>query len=175
VDHSRILLKLILGELGMDKPQLDSFTDRLCVQKYVYLTQVVGLGLGYRYNWYLRGPYSPALTQDAFALPEEIQSGEDDFEDYELTDEARSNMECVKALAKLPKDIDVAVPAWLEVLASIHYLQNIAYWPVKSPTKEEVISKLIEAKPQFVDRPEVIEAAWARLSELQFRERKSPS
>jgi hypothetical protein len=34
----------------------------------MFMLTMAGVDLGYRYSWYLRGPYCPALTFDAFAL-----------------------------------------------------------------------------------------------------------
>lgn len=44
------------------------FKDRLILQKTIYLMQQFGLNIGYFYNWYIRGPYSPALTRDAYQV-----------------------------------------------------------------------------------------------------------
>ena len=80
----RILLKLILDEIGLGKLELDAFSKRLNLQKRIYLLQLTGIDLGYRYNWYLRGPYCPSLTQDAFLLKDEISANEKDYEEYKL-------------------------------------------------------------------------------------------
>lgn len=45
-----------------------SFDERLILQKTVYLMQEFGLFIGYNYSWYLRGPYSPSLSKDAYNL-----------------------------------------------------------------------------------------------------------
>src|SRR6266571_2039516 len=47
---------------------VDTFPRRLTFQKTVYFLQVFGFYLGYRFSWYLYGPYSPALTKDGFEL-----------------------------------------------------------------------------------------------------------
>jgi len=47
---------------------MGSFDNRLKYQKLIYLVQNSGLSLGYGYNWYVRGPYSPSLTQDLFEI-----------------------------------------------------------------------------------------------------------
>jgi hypothetical protein len=38
------------------------------MQKMVYLLTVLGCDLGYDFNWYKYGPYSPELTRDAYTL-----------------------------------------------------------------------------------------------------------
>lgn len=49
-------------------PSIESFEDRIIVQKTVFLLQLKELDFGYTdYNLFLRGPYSPHLTKDMFA------------------------------------------------------------------------------------------------------------
>ena len=66
MNKGRILLKLVLDNIGLGNLELDTFLKRLRLQKKIYLLQLTGLDSGYRYNWYLRGPYCPSLTEDAF-------------------------------------------------------------------------------------------------------------
>lgn len=66
MNRRQIGLKLVLNELGMT-PSVDTFDDRLILQKTVYLVQQLGIPLGYYFSWYIRGPYSRDLTADAFA------------------------------------------------------------------------------------------------------------
>lgn len=67
----------LLGSLlsPIDGLELEKFGDRLLLQKRIFLLQMSGVDLGYRFSWYLRGPYSPTLTQDAFAIDDERRSG----------------------------------------------------------------------------------------------------
>ena len=50
---------------GLD---VGSFPQRLLLQKRVFFLNVLGVSLGYSYSWYIRGPYSTALTRDAFGI-----------------------------------------------------------------------------------------------------------
>jgi hypothetical protein len=53
---------------------------------------------------------------------------------------------------------------WLELLASLHYLKHIAYWPGGTPTDFERIFKgLIDSKPQFRGRKADARRAWDQL------------
>ncbi len=63
MDARLAALKLVLNELG-ETSDISSVSERLRLQKAVYLTQALGLNLGYHYSWYLRRPYSTSLTQD---------------------------------------------------------------------------------------------------------------
>lgn len=42
---------------------IDRFADRLRLQKLAFLIQEMGGGSSFSYYWYIRGPYSPLLTQ----------------------------------------------------------------------------------------------------------------
>ncbi len=162
----RILLKLIMDEIGLGKLELDTFSKRLNLQKRIYLLQLTGLDLRYRYNWYLRGPYCPSLTQDAFLLRDEVDSSEDDYEKYELTDTAKKKIEKAKAAWKAPSGLRVQSGMWVELLASLHYLKHIVYWPGNDVTRDKIFQKLIETKPQFTDQPQLIKKGWDRLNEI---------
>jgi hypothetical protein len=67
MDRQQIGLKLAVDAMGLPF-RLSSFEDRLILQKAVYLAQAAAVQLGYTFGWYLRGPYSPALTRDAFTV-----------------------------------------------------------------------------------------------------------
>ena len=162
----RILLKLIMDEIGLGKLELDTFSKRLNLQKRIYLLQLTGLDLRYRYNWYLRGPYCPSLTQDAFLLRDEVDSSEDDYERYELSNTAKKKIEKAKEIWKLALTENVCSNDWVELLASLHYLKYIAYWPANDTSRDKIFQKLIEAKPKFIDKHQLIEKAWRRLTEI---------
>jgi len=172
MDQTRILLKLILDEVNLGDIKLDSFQDRLCLQKKVYLVQTAGLELGYRYNWYLRGPYCPNLTENAYLLKEEIENDEDDADSYILNKKAQQCVKTAQDIWKLPEGIEVTEAKWVELLASIHYLKSIAYWPTE-PTKELVIERLLIAKPAFKGKSVLVDAAWERLEEFGLLKKKS--
>jgi hypothetical protein len=119
MDRQQIGLKLSLDALGLPA-RLDSFPDRLTLQKAVYLAQAAGVQLGYSYNWYLRGPYSPALTRDAFAVVAELNQGADDSRGSRLDP---ASLQRLGKLRKLIESIPAAErPARLELLASVGFL-----------------------------------------------------
>lgn len=164
---ARIELKLTLAEVGIPNPTLDSFSERLNVQKKVYLTQLMGYDLGYRYGWYLRGPYCRELTVDAFTLKDELASGERDHEQYALSEEAVEKIEMAERLWATPPGLGVTRDQWLELLASVHYLKHIAYFPRAAAKDFEAVFKaLTAAKPQFKDKREDVRKAWDRLNEF---------
>jgi len=52
---------------------ISTFEDRLRLQKIVYIAKHFGIDLGYSYNLYLRGPYSPELARDYYTLYEQFR------------------------------------------------------------------------------------------------------
>lgn len=75
--------------------RLVKFDDRLILQKVVYLLQESGLEMGYRYHWYLRGPYSTGLTDDAYFLVK-MPKRNDEQENWELDESSLTIIERVK-------------------------------------------------------------------------------
>lgn len=47
-----------------------NFSNRMCIQKIVYLMKFFDLDLDYSYNWHIRGPYSPRLTKEIYEKEE---------------------------------------------------------------------------------------------------------
>jgi uncharacterized protein YwgA len=69
------MLRLLVDEGVLEAEKLSSIRDpdagfnvRLRVQKYVYLARFFGNDMGYRFDMYLRGPYSPELADDLHEL-----------------------------------------------------------------------------------------------------------
>jgi len=57
-----------LEDEGIFEFNVNRFDNRLKLQKYVYLARKFGFDLGYRYNLYIHGPYSPELANDYYRL-----------------------------------------------------------------------------------------------------------
>ena len=60
-------------ELGFEF-DIARFDDRLIAQKLVCLLELKGIDLGYSCSLYVRGPYSPDLTQDLYAFTREFEN-----------------------------------------------------------------------------------------------------
>ncbi|MHC4169390.1 MAG: hypothetical protein ACYSWQ_20780 [Planctomycetota bacterium] len=174
VDKNYILLKLVLDGIGFeDLERINNFNGRKVLQKKVYLLQLTGIDLGNRYNWYLQGPYSPALANAAFTLRDEIKYDRE-FDDYQLNSKAAGRLETLNRIVDLPDSPTTEEPEWLELLASLHYLKHIAYWPGKgSPEFPEVFEKLVESKPHFSDKEDLAMVAWERLNAVGLVENKT--
>jgi len=61
-----------LKELGF-KPKVDSFQHRLVIQKVMYLLERKGVKTGFTFGLYVRGPYSPDLTEAFYSHRKEVE------------------------------------------------------------------------------------------------------
>lgn len=127
---------LVFQALGVGK---DTFDDRLLSQKKIFLLQELGVDIGYSYNWYVRGPYSPDLTTYIYNNLDVLR--EQDFSQYHFSDAVQQRINSVNALASV-KPASLSVPSWYELLASILYIQR--KWQ-----KNDVFASLIKYKPQY--------------------------
>jgi len=122
MDRQQIGLKLTLDAINMMPLRLDEFNDRMVIQKTIYLCQAAGVHLGYRYNWYLRGPYSPDLTRDAFDLRSRGDSGLEDTTGWRLDEESIRRLDRIRPLLFQGPEGDR--PRRLELLASLLFLKR---------------------------------------------------
>jgi uncharacterized protein YwgA len=125
MDSRHVVLKLFVEELGQ-AAAIDNFEDRKTFQKAVYLGQVAGVDLGYRYSWYLKGPYSRGLARDYYELTEAIQVGERGFERRSLNPSVKARLRRIRPLFNVPANVQLSQADWLELLASWHYLRAIS-------------------------------------------------
>ena len=166
MNPAQIELKLTLDQLDVPV-ELETFSQRFNVQKKVYLTQVYGVDLGYRFGWYLRGPYCQELTADAFALRDEVREGDREYEQYDLQPEAAQRFDQVKQLFDVPTNCHLSSDEWLELLASLHYLRHIVYQPKNQPRDfTSAFDLLIQSKPHFSGKREQALAAWRHLKDI---------
>jgi uncharacterized protein YwgA len=151
MDQRLVVLKLFLDELGVSD-SIDTVDDRKRVQKAIYLGQLSGLDLGYRFGWYLKGPYSTDLTKDYYSLAEAIASGDMDYAGKSLPEPLRARLQEVKPLMTVPDEIGLAQEDWLELVSSLHYLRKI-----QGRDREKALETLRRGKPRlvpFADRAE---------------------
>lgn len=143
METNLIALKLLLGTLNIS-PTIDTVDDRKRIQKTVYLAQLTGLDLGYRFGWYLRGPYCPSLTRDYYALADALSVDPSDTESKQFSTEVTSMIKKVEPLFDVPKGIGLAQEDWLELVASLHFLRKISGYD-----EEKTIATLQEKKSQL--------------------------
>lgn len=153
-----ILLYKILQEMGLS-PDPSSFQNRIMMQKAVYLAQaVLGRDFGYRYSWYLHGPYCTDLTKDYFALDE---LNERDLEGRNLKESVRESLKKISNAAKrLAGSENRNLGDAFEALASMYYLYKI-----DRPLKNKLIQSFRSKKPHLMD---LAETAYEYLKELNL-------
>lgn len=137
-----IALKLFLDELGIPS-NIQTVDDRKRVQKAIYLGQLTGVDLGYRFGWYLMGPYSKSLTRDYYNLAESLQS-DDNAEGYELKETAKDKLQSIKPILLPPQHIKLEQEDWLELSASHHYLRKVSGY-----SQDRALEVLNEQKPRL--------------------------
>jgi len=120
MDERQIGLALALNELGVSS-DVSEFDSRLILQKIVYLIEEAGIKLGYGFNWYLRGPYSPVLTRDLF----DLASTKEDTAGWVLDSQSKAIASRLKPLLNNSSHSDGSSQSRrLELLASLHFLAN---------------------------------------------------
>jgi hypothetical protein len=114
------VLQLVLNELG--GADITTQDDRISIQKLICLVQEAGLQLGYSFNWYVRGPYSPGLTSDYYQIASNRETIEADASSYTLSQPAREAVQEVGGIANAPAQTNLPKVLWLELIASIAFL-----------------------------------------------------
>ncbi len=125
MDAKQVALKVVIDELG-ESDEISTVNDRLRLQKAVYLAQAVGIGLGYHYSWYVKGPYSTALTQDYYQLSEALKAGDTSHNGRILNPALGALVPRVRQILQRPADVQLPVHSWYEALASLHFLINVS-------------------------------------------------
>ena len=138
------VLQLVLDELG--GAEIATKDDRIAIQKLVCLVQEAGLQLGYSYNWYVRGPYSPSLTGDYYQLASNQAAVAADAQEYALSGPARGAVQKVVAIAEPPAQFDRSKVYWLELIASIVFLVRRYRM-----SKDAARAKIVASKPHLAN------------------------
>ena len=143
---------------------MDVFDDRLRLQKIVYLLWGHGIYLGYGFNWYVHGPYSPKLADDGYAIDDDI------FERgraITLNDETRV-IESLNKFKDVVGEENLNNRLYLEILASLHYIKKVAFG---GKDDYPAISEwLISRKPHLKNEDgiyELMESAYEKLSRFE--------
>ena len=158
MDRSSLKVLSLLNSLTT--PSLDSFNERLVLQKLTYLGREVGLDSGFSFSWYVHGPYSPSLARLLYSMHDVgLLSRKWKLE----SNEEKEVTTAEKRLRQLLGD-DLADPRALELIASTWYA--IPPGLKIEGGKEETINYLHDIKPKYT-RAEYA-AALERV--LRFRE-----
>lgn len=144
---------------------VNSDDDRIRVQKAIYLMNELGVSCGdYPFIWYLHGPYSYALD----VVVRSINATEvDGYSDLDFDERTSSAIEHVKELLKPSNHGSYdTVYFWPEALGSLHYLMT---YTMQRATKEQIIDRLMAAKPHL-DNRKLNEEAYDRIKQLTTKE-----
>lgn len=141
-----------LQALGIN-PKMKTFPDRKLMQKLVYLVKKLGIDLNFQYDWYLHGPYSPALARTLFEIIEVGPTAPDRLDTHEL-----AKIQDLKFFL----DEDLHSSDKLELIVSIDYLRERARRVGASDN--EVLRVLKKQKPYFTERE--IRECWQKVVEL---------
>lgn len=121
MDRQQILLAKSL-EAACVPLGVKTFIDRLILQKSVYLLQSVGIHMGYRFRWYLRGPYSPEMTAGAFGIVNEGEYARKELQGWNLDEESANLARKLQPLLHRDAEAKEEQSRRLELLASILFL-----------------------------------------------------
>ncbi|MCK4796741.1 MAG: hypothetical protein KAT05_05125 [Spirochaetes bacterium] len=161
--NNKILCR-VFDILKLDPPNMDGFSNRLKYQKIIYLLQASGLSLGYGFNWYVRGPYSPILTNDLYEIDRSTTLYNDSKDmTFKGHDNIVSKLETFNSV--LEENINDSI--YLEVLASLHYINKVSF--SGNGDLDTLAIRLLEAKPSLksVDNiNKIIENAYNILSKF---------
>ena len=134
-------LGFIMRQFPAIEFSMDTFSDRLRLQKFIYLLQAFDIYLGYDYSWYLRGPYCSNLAACAFAL-QEIYDHVPDMKVSFLNNKTQRRFEDFKRFIK-GREID---NDFLEIAASLHFLKKTT-----RGADDEIIRKVANKQKQFTE------------------------
>lgn len=122
-----------MKEVGK-KPKVDSFEDKLVIQKTVYLLKLMGFSIEYPFSLYVRGTYSPQLTQELYERKAEVEGL---HTDYDLSQRES------KMLAQLSEASNNLDPTMLEIMATYEYFIK------NGRSNKEALTELKQLKPFF--------------------------
>lgn len=158
MDAKLIVLKLFLDILQIPA-DIETVDDRKRVQKAVYLGQLSGVDLGYRFGWYIMGPYSTALTKDYYSLAEALAAGDRDYEEQELQQPVLDCLQQILPILEVPKGVNLTQEDWLELVASLHFLRKI-----RKCSMAEAVDILKREKSRLAPFANKAEESLARIS-----------
>ena len=151
--------------------QIDELDDRVFLQKIIYLLQLLGVNLGFRFSWYKIGPYSSDLAKTAYQIQECIEEYTNELSGVKIRDDVEEKIDMLKNV-KDQKPDNISLHKWFELVSSIHYLKYISATDPSSITADNIEDQLHKAgKTNF--NSSHIRAAWDQLESLGLIERKS--
>lgn len=135
IDSKLKLLETIFSVFSLDVSYL---SNRIRIQKIVYLLQKSGLNLGYSFSFYIYGPYCSDLASDAYTV---CNTGH-------LSSKIKFNDTDSAIITKVKTMIDICPndSAWCELLGTIVYLIKD-----EKISETSLFSKLVEHQAYLND------------------------
>jgi hypothetical protein len=154
LDPDIAYVSVILKEL--DIPLSVSYKrHRIAMQKAIYLAQRTGVDLGYRYSWYLNGPYCSKLADIYYKADAEKSQ----YSQLEADQNFKSTLSTAKdIITNRPAGADLT--NWLEALVSLDFLIT-----VNKRNIEEAKVRVRELKPHVSD---LLDSAQQKLLERRL-------
>ena len=116
------------------------YENRIAVQKLTYILQYgFGDNLGYHFNWYVHGPYSPQLAKDFYKLEDTNNVSAIGYKSRETENRFEK---FVQLIGEDKYDINL-----LEIVASMIYVVQTE----KIKDKSHILERVKELKPYFND------------------------
>jgi uncharacterized protein YwgA len=115
---------------------MNEFDDRLKLQKMVYLMKSKDLNLGYAFNLYLYGPYSPDLTKDGFQISQVCEYGNLNKIGFEDVDKDEKFLEFISKIGEKKDDLE-----WLEIVSSYLFIKNNM-----NLSDDEIVQKILNKR-----------------------------
>lgn len=159
------ILALILSRIGIsDFSEIQNDIDlRKRIQKSIYILQLdkFKFDIGYQYNLYLAGPYSPQLSNDYYDIADESTMYSNMVKHLKFKKDAEKKLK--QFIDKFDEDYDL-----LECFATLHFLITYTYSYLDEEQRVDDAKKhLFKIKPGFKDNSETVDAAVNLLSEIK--------
>jgi len=141
-----------LSLLRKELPSLsvEDLKKRKVLQKTIYILQEMGFKFRYNYNWYIHGPYSSALADDAYELQNNKEYYEQEAENYHFRGNTKLIIDKFKESFKGKTDDE----EWLELVASLLFLRK--HYQLEG---EKLKDLLLEKKKKFEASPGKVDEA----------------
>ena len=148
-----------------DDFSMDSFQDRMWLQKIVVLAQEFGIPMNYRFGWYKHGPYASPLTEDAFTIDSIPEVSWPQYIELADMDENRNKVDQLNDLIEIAKSkfMSMTEAKILELLASLVFIVRHAY---PRPDSKDAAFESLEKYKSF--SPEQMEIAWEILLNVKL-------
>lgn len=135
---------------------MDTFENRLLLQKRIYFIQELGIPFEYSFGWYIRGPYSSELADDGFENESISKLSHSNWEKFSqflpiLEDSERKTLtaahEFFSEVKECANAMGISEDRLLELLSSLHFLMtNWLHGDYDAASK-----RLLKLKPAFSD------------------------